>query len=120
MFELHELHDFGLLGSDRFAKIDQITDVNFARYSKVVREERVSTAAEYHASLVERADNRAGVNIDFGSEPYLFNLELDSYDMHPFQPVHDLMREKQGERIGLDLGGRLPEYVTPDTLVVWR
>jgi hypothetical protein len=64
---LHE-SDFPKVNADnRYAKIDQITDANFARYSKVVRAERISTVAEYHAALVERADNRAGKNIDHGN-----------------------------------------------------
>src|SRR5579863_9300656 len=103
----------------RFAKIDQVP-ADFPDYAKVIKADRISTAAEYHASLVERADNRAGKNIDEGREPYLFNLELHSFDMHPFATAMDCMIEKRGDCIGLDLGGKLPVYVTPDTLIVWR
>jgi len=117
---LHE-SDFPKINADnRYAKIDQIADANFARYSKVVRAERISTVAEYHAALVERANNRAGQNIDHGSEPYLFNLEADSFDMHPFQSVYGVLTEKNVGDIGLDLGGKQPVYLAPDTLVVWR
>jgi len=115
---LHE-SDFPKVNADnRYAKIDQIG--HFSGYSKVVRAERVSTVAEYHAALVERANNRAGQNIDHGNEPYLFNLESFNFDMHPFQSVYDVLTEKSGDNIGLDLGGKQPVYLAPDTLVVWR
>jgi hypothetical protein len=111
-----KLLDFGFRGGDKYAKID----TSIPDYVAVIKADRISTAEEYFEAGTNRADNRAGKNIDAGREPYLFNLELQSLDMHPFQSVWDCMVKKQGDSIGLELGGREPVYVTPDTLIVWR
>jgi len=127
-----KLHDSGYRGVNpnesvpgRFAKINQVSDITSSfspsgGYSKTVKDDRISTAEELFEAGNSRAANRAGKNIDEGREAYLFNLELHSFDMHPFASVNDVMVEKRGDCIGLDLGGKLPVYVTPDTLIVWR
>ncbi len=104
----------------RFAKIGAVDGELLSGYSKVIKADRISTAEELFEAGNSRAANRAGKNIDEGREAYLFNLELASFDMHPFASVNDVIVEKRGDCIGLDLGGKLPVYVTPDTLIVWR
>jgi hypothetical protein len=105
--------------SKTFAKISQVGDVRFTRYFNVVNK-HTSTLDEYHKSA-SGVNNRAGREIDAGREPYLFNLEADDLDMHPFVTVYDCLRCAKNDLIGVDLRGfREPVYLSPDTLVVWR
>ena len=77
-----------------------------------------STLQEYWEAK-PAVDNAAGVQIDNGREPYLFNLEAWRMNLQPFTPVYDLMIAKRGALVGIDLG-KGPMYFVPKTLVVWR
>lgn len=77
----------------------------------------ISTVAEYHTSTPE--NNRAGVQIDKGNEPYLLDMEAHKLGMHALVAVHDIMIKKVFDHYVLDLG-KYKVLVSGELILFWR
>jgi hypothetical protein len=101
----------------KYASMD---DLESLRSDNVAAKYRVSTLEEYHAAQTSHESNRASEQIEAGREPSLVSLFGVEFGMHPYVEIYDVMIEKQGNLIGLDIpGAREVVYLDPNTLLTW-
>jgi len=104
-----------------------MTTMNLARTnsqpSRFVDQTHISTLNEWYKAVQSGlTHNRASVEIEYGRQPSVVNLDADGFGMYPYVPCLGILMEKrgpEGNQIGVEfVNGTIP--LLSDTLIFWR